>query len=219
MKLARSETDLENAFRTAQVPRPRPPSAMTRSISRNIFGRPRHIEVQVFGDGKGRRGASWENATVSLQRRHQKVLEGSPRPLHRSRDPHAHRRNLRACQWPIWATRAPARSSFSTRTANFYFIEMNTRLQVEHPVTEAIFGVDLVREQIQVAAGMPMSFAQDDLRLKRPRHRGAHQRRKAAELLPLPRPHQPVYTRRGASASGWIRRCMTAIRSRPITTA
>jgi acetyl-CoA carboxylase biotin carboxylase subunit len=127
------------------------------------LGRPRHIEVQVFGDGKGRAVHLGER-DCSLQRRHQKVFEEAPGP--------AITPEMRA---EIGATCAEAIAridysgagtiEFLYEDGEFFFIEMNTRLQVEHPVTEAIFGVDLVREQIRVAAGLPMSFEQDALEI------------------------------------------------------
>jgi acetyl-CoA carboxylase biotin carboxylase subunit len=162
MKVARSAEELEIAFRTA------------RSEAKAAFGnddvymekylqKPRHIEIQVFGDGKGKAVHLGER-DCSLQRRHQKVLEEAPGPVITPA--------MRAEIGSICA-RAVAQISyigagtieFLYEDGKFYFIEMNTRLQVEHPVTEAIFGVDLVREQIRVAAGLPMSFGQDDLEI------------------------------------------------------
>ncbi len=160
MKVARSADELEIAFRTA------------RSEAKAAFGndevyiekylaRPRHIEVQIFGDGKGGAVHLGER-DCSLQRRHQKLFEEAPGP---TIDAATRARIGRTC------AEAVARIGYSGagtieflyEDGAFFFIEMNTRLQVEHPVTEAIFGVDLVREQIRVASGLGLSFAQDDL--------------------------------------------------------
>ena len=155
MKVARTAKELESAFLTA------------RAEGKAAFGNdevyiekylttPRHIEIQVFGDGKGRAVHLGER-DCSLQRRHQKVLEEAPGPCISDKE-----RKL------IGKTCADAVAKidyigagtieFLYENGEFYFIEMNTRLQVEHPVTEAIFGVDLVREQICVASGQPLSL-------------------------------------------------------------
>ncbi|WP_378948309.1 acetyl-CoA carboxylase biotin carboxylase subunit [Paracoccus sp. R86501] len=160
MKVAENETGLEVAFRTA------------RSEAKAAFGnpdvyiekylqRPRHIEIQVFGDGKGRAVHLGER-DCSLQRRHQKVLEEAPGPsiTQEQRD-----RIGAICADAVAKIGYAGAGTieFLFEDGEFYFIEMNTRLQVEHPVTEAIFGVDLVRQQIRVAAGLPMEFHQEDL--------------------------------------------------------
>jgi len=162
MKVARTAKELESAFLTA------------RAEGKAAFGNdevyiekylttPRHIEIQVFGDGKGRAVHLGER-DCSLQRRHQKVLEEAPGPCISNKE-----RKL------IGKTCADAVAKidyigagtieFLYENGEFYFIEMNTRLQVEHPVTEAIFGVDLVREQIRVASGQPLSFVQEQLEI------------------------------------------------------
>ena len=162
MKVARTAKELESAFLTA------------RAEGKAAFGNdevyiekylttPRHIEIQVFGDGKGRAVHLGER-DCSLQRRHQKVLEEAPGPCISDKE-----RKL------IGKTCADAVAKidyigagtieFLYENGEFYFIEMNTRLQVEHPVTEAIFGVDLVREQICVASGQPLSFVQEQLEI------------------------------------------------------
>ena len=162
MKVARTAKELESAFLTA------------RAEGKAAFGNdevyiekylttPRHIEIQVFGDGKGRAVHLGER-DCSLQRRHQKVLEEAPGPCISDKE-----RKL------IGKTCADAVAKidyigagtieFLYENGEFYFIEMNTRLQVEHPVTEAIFGVDLVREQIRVASGQPLSFVQEHLEI------------------------------------------------------
>ena len=125
--------------------------------------RPRHIEIQVFGDTHGNCVYLFER-DCSVQRRHQKVLEEAPAPgmtpERRARDGRGGGRGGARRS----ATSAPARSSSSpSRTARFYFMEMNTRLQVEHPVTEAITGLDLVEWQLRVAAGEPLPLTQDEL--------------------------------------------------------
>ena len=123
---------------------------------------PRHIEVQIMGDGTGKVIHLGER-DCSLQRRNQKVLEEAPSPALNA----ATRTNIG--QVVVDALSKIKYTSLGTveflyEEGEFYFIEMNTRLQVEHPVTEAITGIDLVREQIRIAAGAPLSFDQKDIR-------------------------------------------------------
>ena len=123
---------------------------------------PRHIEVQILGDGTGKVIHLGER-DCSLQRRNQKVLEEAPSPALNA----ATRTNIG--QVVVDALSKIKYTSLGTveflyEEGEFYFIEMNTRLQVEHPVTEAITGIDLVREQIRIAAGAPLSFDQKDIR-------------------------------------------------------
>ena len=125
------------------------------------LGAPRHIEVQVFGDGKGNAVHLGER-DCSLQRRHQKVLEEAPSPVI---DAATRARIGAICAEAVAKIDYAGAGTieFLYEKGEFFFIEMNTRLQVEHPVTEAIYDVDLVQEQIRVAAGLPMSFTQDEL--------------------------------------------------------
>ncbi|HGG63418.1 MAG TPA: acetyl-CoA carboxylase biotin carboxylase subunit [Rhodobacteraceae bacterium] len=163
MKLAPTEADMESAFHTA------------RSEALSGFGndevyiekyltKPRHIEVQVFGDGKGNAVHLGER-DCSLQRRHQKVFEEAPGP---AITPEMRAEIGKTCANAVAGINyiGAGTIEFLYENGEFYFIEMNTRLQVEHPVTEAVFGVDLVREQIRVAEGLPMSFTQDDLEVQ-----------------------------------------------------
>ncbi|MBR9766788.1 MAG: acetyl-CoA carboxylase biotin carboxylase subunit, partial [Rhodobacteraceae bacterium] len=162
MKVAHTAKDMENAFYSA------------RSEAKAAFGNdevyiekylttPRHIEIQVFGDGKGKAVHLGER-DCSLQRRHQKVLEEAPGPCITEEE---RARIGKICADAVAAINYAGAGTieFLYENGEFYFIEMNTRLQVEHPVTEAIFGVDLVREQIRVAEGLPLSFEQDDLQI------------------------------------------------------
>ena len=162
MKVAKNAKEMEQAFLTA------------RAEGKAAFGNdevyiekylttPRHIEIQVFGDGKGKAVHLGER-DCSLQRRHQKVFEEAPGPIITEEQRNAIGKVCADAVAKINYTGAGT-IEFLYENGEFYFIEMNTRLQVEHPVTEAIFGVDLVREQIRVAAGKPMSFAQKDLQI------------------------------------------------------
>ncbi|WP_230281694.1 acetyl-CoA carboxylase biotin carboxylase subunit [Croceicoccus sp. Ery15] len=125
------------------------------------LGNPRHIEFQVFGDGNGQAIHLGER-DCSLQRRHQKVLEEAPSPVI-SADERERMGGICAKAMADMGYRGAGTIEFLWEDGEFYFIEMNTRLQVEHPVTEAITGVDLVREQIRVADGKPLSVKQDEL--------------------------------------------------------
>ncbi len=160
MKVAMSADEMESAFMTA------------RAEGKAAFGNdevyiekylttPRHIEIQVFGDGKGNAVHLGER-DCSLQRRHQKVFEEAPGPCI---TPEERAKIGKICADAVAKINyiGAGTIEFLYEKGEFYFIEMNTRLQVEHPVTEGIFGVDLVREQIRVASGLPMSFGQDDL--------------------------------------------------------
>ncbi|RJG53768.1 acetyl-CoA carboxylase biotin carboxylase subunit [Sphingobium terrigena] len=126
------------------------------------LGNPRHIEIQVFGDGKGNAIHLGER-DCSLQRRHQKVLEEAPSPILGQAD-RDRIGGICAKAMADMGYRGAGTIEFLWEDGEFYFIEMNTRLQVEHPVTEMITGVDLVREQIRIAEGKPLSVAQEDLR-------------------------------------------------------
>ena len=128
------------------------------------LGNPRHIEFQVFGDGNGNAIHLGER-DCSLQRRHQKVLEEAPSPVLSAAE---RDRMGKVCAdaMAAMAYRGAGTIEFLWENGEFFFIEMNTRLQVEHPVTEAITGVDLVREQIRVADGKPLSVKQDEIRFE-----------------------------------------------------
>ncbi|AGK57213.1 acetyl-CoA carboxylase biotin carboxylase subunit [Hyphomicrobium denitrificans 1NES1] len=163
MKVATSAADLGTALATARAEAKAAFNDDAVYIEKYLQ-KPRHIEIQVFGDGKGNAVHLGER-DCSLQRRHQKVLEESPSPA------------LNAAQrQKIGKTVADAMRKLKYRGAGtveflfedgqFYFIEMNTRLQVEHPVTEMVTGADLVLEQIRVAAGLPLSFTQEDVQIK-----------------------------------------------------
>ena len=162
MKLAKSADEMKNAFSTARS-EAKAAFGNDEVYIEKYLGAPRHIEIQVFGDGKGNAVHLGER-DCSLQRRHQKVFEEAPGP---AIDPETRARIGKICADAVADINyiGAGTIEFLYEDGEFYFIEMNTRLQVEHPVTEGIFGVDLVREQIRVAAGMPMSFTQDDLQI------------------------------------------------------
>ncbi|HEX8285030.1 MAG TPA: acetyl-CoA carboxylase biotin carboxylase subunit [Pyrinomonadaceae bacterium] len=164
MRLVADESELPSAFDTA------------RSEAASAFGdpsvyiekaveRPRHIEIQVFADAHGHTVHLGERE-CSIQRRHQKVIEECPSPINdaalRAAMGEAAVQIARAANYVGAGT---VEFLVSDVTRDFFFLEMNTRLQVEHPVTELVTGLDLVREQIRVAAGLPLSFTQDEVRL------------------------------------------------------
>jgi len=128
------------------------------------LGNPRHIEFQIFGDGNGNAIHLGER-DCSLQRRHQKVLEEAPSPII-TKEERARMGGIVAKAMADMGYRGAGTIEFLWEDGKFYFIEMNTRLQVEHPVTEAITGLDLVREQIRVADGKPLSVTQDEIEFK-----------------------------------------------------
>ncbi len=128
--------------------------------------RPRHIEIQVFSDTHGNHVYLAERE-CSIQRRHQKVVEEAPSPI----DSEDLRREMGECAVKVaravsYVGAGTVEFLVSDLDRSFYFLEMNTRLQVEHPVTEMITGIDLVREQIRVASGLPLSFSQADIQIR-----------------------------------------------------
>ena len=128
------------------------------------LGDPRHIEFQIFGDGEGNAIHLGER-DCSLQRRHQKVLEEAPSPVITPEE-RARMGGVVAKAMADMGYRGAGTIEFLWERGEFYFIEMNTRLQVEHPVTEAITGLDLVREQIRVAEGHPLTLRQQDVQFR-----------------------------------------------------
>ena len=160
MKVAQNADEMESAFLTARA-EGKAAFGNAEVYIEKYLTTPRHIEIQVFGDGKGQAVHLGER-DCSLQRRHQKVFEEAPGPAI-SADERARIGKICADAVAKINYIGAGTIEFLYEKGAFYFIEMNTRLQVEHPVTEAIFGVDLVREQIRIAAGLPMSFGQEDL--------------------------------------------------------
>ena len=162
MRVVREESELLKAIQ------------VTRSEAKSAFGdetvymekfleNPRHVEVQVLSDGQGN-AIHLGDRDCSLQRRHQKVLEEAPAP---GIDPEARAKVLEACRQACIEInyRGAGTFEFLYEDGEFFFIEMNTRVQVEHPVTEMVTGVDIVKEQLRIASGMPLSIRQEDVKL------------------------------------------------------
>lgn len=163
MRVVHTESHLINAI------------ALTRSEAKAAFNNdqvylekylqnPRHIEIQVLGDGKGNAIYLGER-DCSIQRRHQKIIEEAPAPgITEKQREEIGELCANACRNMKY--RGAGTMEFLYEDGNFYFIEMNTRIQVEHPITEMITGVDLVKEQIRVAAGETMKLKQQDIKIR-----------------------------------------------------
>ncbi|MFN2491277.1 MAG: acetyl/propionyl/methylcrotonyl-CoA carboxylase subunit alpha [Pyrinomonadaceae bacterium] len=162
MRLVASSKDLGSAFDNARSEAAAAFGDSSLYLEKAIE-RPRHIEIQIFADAQGNVVHLGERE-CSIQRRHQKVIEECPSPINdaalRNRMGAAAVKLARAVSY-IGAGTVEFLVADATR--DFYFLEMNTRLQVEHPVTELVTGIDLVREQMTVAAGAPLSFSQEDI--------------------------------------------------------
>lgn len=163
MRVVHTEAHLANAVQ------------VTKSEAKAAFGdetvymekfleKPRHVEVQVLADGQGHAIHLYDR-DCSMQRRHQKVVEEAPAPLI---DETARARVLKACVDACLEIgyRGAGTFEFLYEDGDFFFIEMNTRVQVEHPVTEMVTGVDIVKEQLRIAAGLPLSYTQEDIKLR-----------------------------------------------------
>jgi acetyl-CoA carboxylase biotin carboxylase subunit len=164
LRMVREASELESAYRTA------------RSEAQNAFNNsavylekyiehPRHVEIQILGDPYGHLIYLGERE-CSLQRRHQKVMEECPSPavnndLRRRMGETAVAIGRRAGYWNAGTVEFLLDTQW-----NFYFLEMNTRLQVEHPVTELVTGIDLVKEQVRIAAGEPLAWTQEDVQMR-----------------------------------------------------
>jgi acetyl-CoA carboxylase biotin carboxylase subunit len=162
MRVVRKSSELESAFRAC------------RSEGTNYFGDgtvyierfvtdPKHIEIQVFGDTHGNVIHLFERE-CSVQRRHQKIIEESPSPsLTKELREKMGEAAVRAAKLINYVGAGTLEFIFDNKTKEFYFMEMNTRLQVEHPITELTTGLDLVREQLMVAMGHPLSLSQPEV--------------------------------------------------------
>ena len=161
MKVARSEAELSTALSTARS-EAKAAFGDDAVYIEKYLGKPRHIEIQVLGDGKGKAIHLGER-DCSLQRRHQKVLEESPSPalntMQRDQIGETVAKAMREIDYLGVGT-----VEFLYEEGQFYFIEMNTRIQVEHPVTEMVTDIDLIFEQIRVAAGAELELKQSDVR-------------------------------------------------------
>ena len=164
LRMVSERSELESAYRTA------------RSEAQNAFGdsavylekfieHPRHVEIQILGDHHGNLIHLGERE-CSLQRRHQKVVEECPSPVVNEEL----RRRMGETAVRIGKLAGYANAGtvefLLDRSGNFYFLEMNTRIQVEHPVTELVYGIDLVKEQVRIAAGQPLAWRQEDVRMR-----------------------------------------------------
>jgi len=164
MRLVSDESELRSALETAQSEAKASFGDDAVYIEKAVM-RPRHIEIQIFSDTHGNHVHLGERE-CSIQRRHQKVIEEAPSPINSAEL----RQAMGECAVKVasavdYVGAGTVEFLVSDLDRSFYFLEMNTRLQVEHPVTELVTGIDLVREQISVAAGNPLSFSQDDVQL------------------------------------------------------
>ncbi len=164
MRICRDESTLANALQTASVEA----EAAFKNASiylEKFIDRPRHVEVQILADSHGEIVSCWDR-DCTLQRRHQKLVEESPAPTLpakvRTRMSEAAVRLAKT----VGYVNAGTCEFLVDSDNNFYFIEVNARIQVEHPVTEMVTGIDLVKQQIRIAAGEPLPFRQKDIMLR-----------------------------------------------------
>ena len=199
MRVARDAQELLKMMRTAQG------EAQAAFGNGGVYlekfiERPRHVEFQILADSQGNVVHLYER-DCSIQRRHQKLLEEAPSPALttalRSRMGAAAVKAAKVVNY----VGAGTVEFLLDKNGQFYFIEMNTRIQVEHPVTEMVTGLDLIAEQIRIAQGQPLTFRQKDVEL-RPCHRMPHQRRGSqAAVSPLRRHHQRLFASWGAGGA------------------
>ncbi|HEX2061582.1 MAG TPA: acetyl-CoA carboxylase biotin carboxylase subunit [Thermoanaerobaculia bacterium] len=163
MRICWSEDELPTQFDTARNEAERAFGDGSVYLEKYLE-RPRHIEIQVFGDTHGRVVHLGERE-CSIQRRHQKLIEESPSPaIDEATRQRMGDAAVRLCQAVNYVNAGTI--EFLFQDGEFYFMEMNTRIQVEHPVTEEVTGIDLVKEQIRVAAGEPLSVPHGDFKLR-----------------------------------------------------
>ncbi|EGR3989942.1 acetyl-CoA carboxylase biotin carboxylase subunit [Vibrio cholerae] len=163
MRVVRNEAELTKSI---QMTRAEAKAAFNNDMvyMEKFLENPRHVEVQVIADGQGN-AIHLAERDCSMQRRHQKVVEEAPAPgITEEMRKFIGERCTRACIEIGY--RGAGTFEFLYENGEFYFIEMNTRIQVEHPVTEMITGVDLIKEQLRVAAGQPLSFKQEDIKIR-----------------------------------------------------
>jgi acetyl-CoA carboxylase, biotin carboxylase subunit len=163
MKVARTAEDLSDALTSART-EAKAAFGDDAVYLEKFLDTPRHIEIQILGDGQGNAVHIGER-DCSLQRRHQKVLEETPSPA-LNQDERNRIGEICAAAMRKLRYSGAGTIEFLYENGEFYFIEMNTRIQVEHPITEMISGLDLLVEQIKIASGAPLSFAQADLELR-----------------------------------------------------
>ncbi|WP_119561193.1 acetyl-CoA carboxylase biotin carboxylase subunit [Vibrio cholerae] len=163
MRVVRNEAELTKSI---QMTRAEAKAAFNNDMvyMEKFLENPRHVEVQVIADGQGN-AIHLAERDCSMQRRHQKVVEEAPAPgITEEMRKFIGERCTRACIEIGY--RGAGTFEFLYENGEFYFIEMNTRIQVEHPVTEMITGVDLIKEQLRIAAGQPLSFKQEDIKIR-----------------------------------------------------
>ncbi len=163
MRVVHSEASLTSAITVTQA---EARAAFNNDVvyMEKFLEHPRHVEVQILADNHGSAVHLGER-DCSMQRRHQKVVEEAPAPgITPEQREHIGERCVRACQEIGY--RSAGTFEFLYEDGEFYFIEMNTRLQVEHPVTEMVTGIDIVKEQLRIASGEKLSFTQDDIKIR-----------------------------------------------------
>src|SRR5438477_8549663 len=162
MRVAHNDVSLQGGLRQAQAEAENAFKNSTVYIEKYVeFGR--HVEVQILADNHGNAVHLWER-DCSMQRRHQKLVEESPSPTLRDKTREA------LCAAAVRLIKAAGYTNAGTveflvdKKQNFFILEVNARIQVEHPVTECVTGIDLIKEQIRIASGMPLGFKQKDVR-------------------------------------------------------
>jgi len=215
MKLARDAAELAQMLPLAQAEAKAGFGDDSIYLERYL-DRPRHIEVQLLGDGRGDVIHLGER-DCSLQRSHQKLLEEAPSP---ALPPAVRERLLATAVGALQELhyKSSGTIEFLYQDGEFFFIEMNTRLQVEHPISEMISGVDIVREQLRIAAGEPLAYRQSDIVLRGHAIECRINAESSEDFRPSPG-RISDYHAPGGSGSGSTARCTRATRCRRSTTA